>query len=755
VKSILSEIEKNPDSIPSLKPLKIVIMSATLNVEELLLNKQLFPNPVNIINIKTKTFPVNVYYNKESPDDIYEDITRKVCKIHRFLPKGGILIFLPGKQEIMRLLNILEEKLPDVCSREYLKEKNPLKKSEKEKEKKEENKEEEEEEKYDIDDVPEFNPTEMEFEDDSISSLKNIKSMNKKSFVLLPLYSKLDSKHQSKIFKVSDSFRSIVISTNIAETSLTIPGLKYLIDSGLEKTKLIHPSTQATVYKTQYISKASALQRQGRVGRTNIGHCYRVYTPGLYDKMRPFREPEIRRVSLNHLILQLLMVGVKNLFKFPFITQPKSAEMVKSLKGLVEIGALELSEAKANQKNRKNFILTSLGETLSHIPLEPLHAKMILLFRQKGILISGILVVCSLIFENPFDSDKMNKSFEEIHNKEENENKKIKEKHKKFKLMLLDKYQQFINPASDISTRANLLHFLISKILKEFVKLDDNSDKQVKEVKIEEEKFKRLTNNFSLIICNQNSFLNTIISEFCDDYWQVNKIIIESCKFVLQIVKLFLSIETGQEIKTQMLKELINYKKISKKSQNHVSEILIQSIPHKIAFKKTLIIEEKKMTKVFDEDNNEVRIHNSSLIKRNSSFYLYSMKTKIGDKIVLSGLTKILSPSLMLRYCPEYTELKINLKDLSGLLSIYSDSIARIKVNSIFGKGRWESNGMIIEVAEIYRIYEKNQKRIQLLEELRTVENHIQIKPEEESHDKYGNDGLLVTSLQTEEETSR
>jgi HrpA-like RNA helicase len=736
-------------------PLKIVIMSATLNVKELLSNKQLFPSPVNVINIRTKTYPVNVYYNKESPDDLYEDITKKICKIHQFLPKGGILVFLPGKKEIHKLMSILEQKLPDISSREYLKKPETDNQENKKKEtktKQKEKEEAEEEENFDINEAPEYNPEELNFETSDGPSLYEIQSQNKITYSLLPLYSKLDSKHQSKIFEISPNRRSIVIATNVAETSLTIPGLKYLIDSGLEKIKLIHPSSQATVYKVQYISQASALQRQGRVGRTNIGHCYRVYTPGVYDKMREFREPEIRRVSLNHMILQLLMINVKDLFKFPYITRPKSRDLVNSLKGLVELGAVQLNKT---SKVKKRFELTKLGETLSHVPLEPLHAKMILQFRQKNLFVAGVFIVCSLIFENPFDLDKLKREIfneEEEEGDQEGESRRLKDKQKKLKLTMLDKYKDFISHVSDVSTNANLLYFLVSKILRRFVEIKNKKNKvdleEKKEIKITEKQIKNLTNNFSLIICNSNSFINKIINEFCKEFWLTQKIIIESCKFTLQIIKLFLSLETDTNKKENLLNKLINYSKIKKKEQNDISEIILQSLPKKIAFKKTLIIEEKKVTKVFDEDNNEIRIQNSSLIKRNSSFYLYSLKNKINDKLIISGLTKVLSPALLLLYCPEYTELKINLKSFSGLIGKNNNFVPKVKVDAVFGKGRWESNGLIIDMNEFDRIYEKNRKRIEIMEELKRVDNLIE--PEPESDEEYDEQGLLKTKDEDE-----
>lgn len=740
-KRFLSEMEQHPQTVPELKPLKLVIMSATLNVDELLSNAQLFPDPVNVINIKTKTYPVNVYYNKESPDDLYEDIVSKVCKIHRFLPKGGVLIFLPGKKEIMKLLGLLEEALPDITSKQYSRAADstgtrapsqvtaPAKANSGDSKQDETNSKRNEneasvgiDEQFDINEDAEFNPEEIDFEGDEGVSLNAIKNSNRQTYRLLPLYSKLDSKLQTRIFETSEQSRSIVISTNVAETSLTIPGLKFLVDSGLEKTKIIHPATQAIVYKIQYISKASALQRQGRVGRTTIGHCYRVYTPGVFDKMRAFREPEIRRVSLHHLILQLLMVGVRNLFKFPFITKPKTGELQQSLKHLVSIGAIELSSSRRGSS--KMFRLTRLGETLSHVPLEPLHAKMLLLFRQKSMLVSGVFIVCALVFEDPLDFDKLKLSFQERY-AQDGEDMRIGDKRAKYKAMLANKFREFASPISDLSTRANLLHCLVARVLNRFARRNPGPTETESETEktVTETQVKRLADDFSLIVCDSNALLSRVISDFCEEYWLINKILVESCKFCLQMVKLFLSMETDPHAKQSILSSLESPRKISKTEQNRISEILVESVPHQLAFKKTLIVEERKVTKVFDEGNCEVRVHNSSMIKRNCSFYLYSAKTRIGDKTVISGLTKILNPSVLLRHCPEFTELKVNVKEFSGLSTSAFGLDPKLKVNSIFGKGRWESRKMIVSVSEIERIYAKNAKRVELLEELRKVDD--------------------------------
>lgn len=716
-------------------------MSATLNVRELLSNRRLFPEEVNVINIRTKTFPVNVYYNKESPDDIYEDISNKVCKIHQFLPKGGVLVFLPGKKEILQLVALLEEKLGDISSREYLK-----KPVADQKEEKEEDKESTEE--FDIDNAEQFNPEDPELGEEVLPPLFEIQSKNRETFRVLPLYSKLDSEQQVKVFETSECFRTIVVATNVAETSLTIPGLKYLVDSGLEKVRVMDPATRATLYKVQFISQASALQRQGRVGRTNMGHCYRVYTPGVFDKMRKFREPEIRRVSLNHLILQLLMVRVKDVFSFPYITKPRGRDLLDSVKGLIELGAIRLKQGKGTG----DFLeLTQLGETLSHVPLEPLHAKMILLFRQRGLLVKGTFVVCSLVFENPLDLEKLNSEMDD--SEQNSKNSKKQSRQVRMKLRLLSKFDRFLSPVSDITTYSNLAHFLFSRILKRYVQSARKLDSILSQEAIPpitEDELKTLANNFSLILCRPSSFLNTLISEFCEEFWLTQKVMVESCKFTLQIAKLFLSLETDEDKKAEILRNLFEYSKARREDQKSVTEILVQSLPHKVAFKKNMIIEEKKVTKVFDEDNNEVRVQHSSLIRRNSSFYLYSLKHRVGGRLVISGLTRVQNPTLLLKHSPEFTEMKVNLGDFARLAAKDAVSKPRIRVDATFGKGRWESTGVILQVSEFRAVHLKNQQRIEMVEKLKKVEDSFKAHAEESDEEVLDPQGLVASKEETE-----
>lgn len=673
-------------------------MSATLNVNELLANKNLFKDEVNVINIRTKTYPVNVYYNKNSPDDLFEDINKKVSKIHQYLPKGGILIFLPGKQDILKTVEILNNTLKQVSSKAYL---SPQSNSN---DPKQDHLEQEEavDEDFDLK-KEEYNDTLDEKKE--FKELSEIVDKNRKTFRVLPLYSKMENEQQDMIFDQSESCRLIVVATNVAETSLTIPGLKYLIDSGLEKVKVLDKQSQSVKYNVQYISQASALQRQGRVGRTGIGHCYRLYTPGLFDKMKAFRAPEITQVSLNHLILQLTKIGIPDITRFPFITRPSKEQLRSSLIHLLEIKSLTMISPSQSQKPK--FILTSLGEVLSHIPLEPLHAKIILEARKASCLLKGIILIAVLVFEEIFDIDKFKNNLEEW-------KLKILQKSTGLRSLLIEKFKDFINPVSDLLTRVNMIYYLLSNIITDYASF--------KKEEISEKSLFYLVDHISQYLLWQDSFINKQINSFVTTYSMNKKLVIEMIKFCLQIIKLMISIEDTNDKKISLIQELQSYTKTSKKEQKILSELLIKNMNHKILLKKEMIIGEKKVYKIYDEDQNEVKIINSCLISRNTSFYIYSMKLQVNNGFIVSGLTKINDVSLLLKHSPQYTQIQIDQKSFCNL----SKSESLLKINSIFGKARWTANGLIVSLTDIKSILTKNSTRISQMNSLKKFSKQME-----------------------------
>lgn len=196
---------------------------------------------------------------------------------------------------------------------------------------------------------------------------------------VLPLYALLSSEKQTKVFeKVPDNCRLCVVATNIAETSLTIPNIKYVVDSGKIKVKFYDKITGVSTFKICWTSKASAEQRAGRAGRTSPGHCYRLYSSAVYnDEFVRFAEPEIVRKPVEDLVLQMKDLGIDRIANFPFPTSPDAEALKVAEDLLIKLGALEVE--KKGQQNELVSKITNLGKTMACFPINPRYAKMLAL----------------------------------------------------------------------------------------------------------------------------------------------------------------------------------------------------------------------------------------------------------------------------------------------------------------------------------------------------------------------------------------
>ncbi|CAH2048163.1 unnamed protein product [Thlaspi arvense] len=186
---------------------------------------------------------------------------------------------------------------------------------------------------------------------------------------VLPLYATLPQAMQQKIFDPApEGGRKIVVSTNIAETSLTIDGIVYVVDPGFVKQKVYNPQTRGESFLVSPISKASALQRTGRAGRTRPGKCFRLYTEKSFNNdMRTQTHPEILRSNLADTVLTLAKMGICNLVSFDFMDPPAPETVMRALEVLNYLGALD------DEGN-----LTRTGEMMSEFPLNPQMAKMLI-----------------------------------------------------------------------------------------------------------------------------------------------------------------------------------------------------------------------------------------------------------------------------------------------------------------------------------------------------------------------------------------
>ncbi|CAH2073254.1 unnamed protein product [Thlaspi arvense] len=215
------------------------------------------------------------------------------------------------------------------------------------------------------------------------------------SAVVLPLHGKLSFEEQFRVFQNHPGRRKVIFATNIAETSLTIPGVKYVIDSGMVKESKYEPRTGMSILKVCRVSQSSAQQRAGRAGRTEAGKCYRLYSNGDFDSMNLNQEPEIRRVHLGVALLRILALGVDNIADFDFVDAPVPEAIAMAVQNLVQLGAVV----------EKNGVLelTQEGRCLVKLGLEPRLGKLILgCFRHRmgkeGIVLAAVMANASSIF---------------------------------------------------------------------------------------------------------------------------------------------------------------------------------------------------------------------------------------------------------------------------------------------------------------------------------------------------------------------
>ena len=226
-------------------------------------------------------------------------------------------------------------------------------------------------------------------------------SNKEKPLYILPLYSLLSSEKQARVFeKIPDNCRLCVVATNVAETSLTIPNIKYVVDTGKIKIKFYDKVTGVSTFKICWTSKASADQRAGRAGRTSPGHCYRLYSSAMFnDEFPKFSEPEIRRKPVEDLILQMKDLGIDRIANFPFPTPPEPVAVMAAENLLIQLGALEQDKAKIkNMKDEQITTITSLGKLMASFPINPRYSKMLALASQqeeKNNIVSYILCLIS------------------------------------------------------------------------------------------------------------------------------------------------------------------------------------------------------------------------------------------------------------------------------------------------------------------------------------------------------------------------
>ncbi|KAK2722129.1 pre-mRNA-splicing factor ATP-dependent RNA helicase PRP16-like [Artemia franciscana] len=308
-----------------------------------------FFGEVPTFNIPGRTFPVDLLFAKNSVEDYVDAAVKQTIQIHLTGNPGDILIFMPGQEDIEITCEVLAERLAEV------------------------------------DEAPEL--------------------------LVLPIYSQLPSDLQAKIFQKSpEGIRKCVVATNIAETSLTVDGIMYVVDSGYCKLKVYNPRIGMDALQIYPISQANSNQRSGRAGRTGPGTCYRLYTERQYkNELLTTTVPEIQRTNLANVVLLLKSLGVDDLLQFHFMDPPPQDNILNSMFQLWVLGALDNTGQ-----------LTDLGRQMVEFPLDPPLSKMLIVSAGLGcsadvLIIVSMLSVPSIFFRpkgREEDSDNIREKFQ-------------------------------------------------------------------------------------------------------------------------------------------------------------------------------------------------------------------------------------------------------------------------------------------------------------------------------------------------------
>ena len=219
----------------------------------------------------------------------------------------------------------------------------------------------------------------------------------KREVKILPLFGRLTAAEQNRVFR-EDSLRKVVVATNIAETSLTIPGIRYVVDSGLQRVSRYSPRQRIQRLPVEMIAQSNALQRAGRAGRVAPGVCIRLYAEETFAQLREYAEPEILRSNLAGVILQMLNLklgdpnasGVERIRNFPFLDPPAVPAVKEGFRLLRELGAVA-----------DDYRLTARGRQMAKIPIEPNSARMLLEAYEERALVEVLVIAAGLSIQDP------------------------------------------------------------------------------------------------------------------------------------------------------------------------------------------------------------------------------------------------------------------------------------------------------------------------------------------------------------------
>ena len=244
-------------------------------------------------------------------------------------------------------------------------------------------------------DVLIFMPTEADIRE----TCELIKAKNVRHTEILPLFARLSASEQSRVFSQGTG-RKIIVATNIAETSLTIPGIKYVIDTGLARISHYMPRMRITALPVTGISKSSADQRKGRCGRMENGVCIRLFSENDFENRPLFTSPEILRANLAEVILRMISLNLGDISDFPFIDKPAAKSIQDGFDLLYELGAIVPKSNRRSKKTRR-FLLTNKGELMAKMPIDPRLSRMLIEARNEGCLEEMIVIAAALSIQDP------------------------------------------------------------------------------------------------------------------------------------------------------------------------------------------------------------------------------------------------------------------------------------------------------------------------------------------------------------------
>ncbi|CAI5509132.1 unnamed protein product [Closterium sp. Naga37s-1] len=319
---------------------KLIVTSATLNAEKF----SHFFGSVPVFFIPGRTFPVSIMWSKSPCEDPVDAAVKQALAIHVTMPPGDILIFMTGQEDIEATCFSLADRLEQMAA----------------------------------------------------GAARPPPPLS-----ILPIYSQLPADLQAKIFqKAEEGTRKCIVATNIAETSLTVDGILYVIDGGYSKIKVYNPRMGMDALQVFPISRAAADQRSGRAGRTGPGTCYRLYTETAYaNEMLANPVPEIQRTNLGNVVLLLKSLNIDNLLDFDFLDPPPQENILNSMYQLWILGALDNTGA-----------LTKTGRRMVEFPLDPALAKLLISGDQFGCVNETLTMVAMLsvpsVFFRPKDREE-------------------------------------------------------------------------------------------------------------------------------------------------------------------------------------------------------------------------------------------------------------------------------------------------------------------------------------------------------------